>query len=220
MNKYFKRLIIALGIITVVIFSMLVYTIIKAGQTSSKSSLSEYDTLFTKQGHDKLVHFGTETSQIRQPISNYVYDKRFNVFVYKVILVKDTNLKNIITYKNEGLSLFKNGITSPLPSRNFKMNLKDDQSTLVSTVRLISAGDSIVSIIQNDHIFCYYFKFNKFAISYNDEAYDINAAAANSNIPASVVFVKKGKILYVILMTVAEGDEEFDPKLLYNIVQK
>jgi len=218
-----KRLIIVITLFSIfllAIFSKIIYTMIDDHETSSKIPLMEHYNLFTKEAQNKLELLATTTSRNRETTSSYIYDKVFNVFVLKVILTKNNSLKNIINYQNESSHVTMNAVYSGLSNYNMKMNIKSGASVTTSTVHFKFNGDSIKSIVSNDSVYCYYYKFSTFSINYNDEPYDIIAKAYQSNIPASLIFKKKGKFLYVIIMTVAKGKEEMQPDQLYNIISK
>jgi hypothetical protein len=219
----YKRLIVVIALISIfllAIFSKIVYTMINDHETSSKVPLIEHYNLFTKEAQNKLELLATTTSRNRETTSNYVYDKTFNVFVLKVILANNNGLKDIISYQNESSHVTMNAVYSDLSNYNMKMKIKSGKSVTASTVHFKFNGNSIKSIASNDSLYCYYYKFSTFSIGYNNEPYDIIAKADQSNIPASLIFKKKDKFLYVIIMSVAKGKEEMQPDQLYNIINK
>jgi hypothetical protein len=211
---------VAGGLFMLIMVGSLIYTVIYNQETSSKKPLTEYNNLFTKEAQDKLQILATAKGRNREPCSSYVYDNSFNVFVFKVILTNNLSLKRIVNYKN-GASYSNLFVANGgLPSFNFDMNINEGKISYVSKVNFKFDGDSIKSIINNDSLRCYYYRFNTFSISYNDGFYDILAKADRSDIPASVLFKKKGNFLYVILMSVAKGKEEMEPQLLYSLINK
>jgi hypothetical protein len=210
-----------LGFIFLTIFSTLIYTMVRSGFDTSKNTLPEYNALFAPNALPKLKVLSTYKSNIRQATSSYIYDDKFNVFVYKIILSKEVSLKNLISCKNEGLSIFQDlNITSGLPSLGFQMKINSWQTSKVSSIELVSAGDSIQSIIMNDSLFCYYLKFKKFAIGYNNSAYDIVGYADKLGVPISLAFIEKKNFVYGVLMSKAEDSANMQPDLLYSIIKK
>lgn len=211
---------IAIGIFFTYEFATLIYTAIDDKETSSKISLTEYNELFYKEAQSKFKILATVESKNRPPVSTYVYDKSYNICVFKVILIKNSPLKNIINYENGTSNQSLNAVYADLPSFNFDMHIKVGRSVNVTNVKFKFHGDSIKLIEKNDSLYCYYFKFKSFSVNYNDEPYDIIANADQSNIPASILFKKKGKVLYLILMSVADEKKEMQPNLLYRITKK
>jgi hypothetical protein len=202
------------------IFGVLIYTAINDNEKTSSVPLAEYNNLFTQEAQTKLKLLVTTTSRNRETTSSYIYDKIFNVFVFKVKLSSNSGLRKIVSYQNKTSYIFMNAVYSGLPSFNFDMDIKSGKSVLVSSVHLKSSGDFLKSVVKNDSLVCYYYKFNTFSINYNDEPYDIIAKAKQPNIPASIIFKTKGKFLYIILMTIAEGTEEMQADQLYSIISK
>ncbi len=208
------------GLFMFIMVGSLIYTLIYNQETSSKIPLTEYNNLFTNDTQGKLQILATEKGRNRPPVSTYVYDNRFNICVFKVILANNSTLRKIIGYKHAtsyGNLFVANG---GLPCFNFDMKISEEKVSKVSVVDFKFDGDSIKSIVNNDSLRCYYYKFETFSISYNNGLYDILAKADHSTIPASVMFVKKGKFLYIIIMSIAEGKEEMPPDILYSLINK
>jgi hypothetical protein len=224
MKKINKKRII-IGIIAVGLFMIyeaatLIYTIVDDQETSSKVALTEYGNLFGKDAQTKLQILVTTKSRNRHPVSLYKYDKRFNVIVSKVSLLKYSDIGQMVNYENGTSYKSLNAAYEAIPSFNFDMSIKAGKSVSVSAIHFKVNGDSIRTIARNDSLVCFYYRFNTFSINYNDEPYDVIAKADRSTIPSSVIFKRKGKFLYVIIMTIGEGNEEMRPDLLYSIVDK
>lgn len=218
-----RRVIVAVAAVSLFAIyevSTLIYTMIDDQETSSKIPLTEYNDLFSKKAQDQLQILATVKSRNRQPVSTYLYDKEYNLCVFKVIMSKNSGLTHILNYQNETTSKSLNSTYEGLPCFNFDMSIKAGKSALVSSIHFKSDGDSIKSIVRNDTLVCFYYKFNTFSINFNDEPYDIIAKADQSNIPASVIFKKNGKFVYIIILTVAKGKEELQPDQLYSIINK
>jgi len=224
MNKKTKKIIrlalIGAGIFTLINISLIIYTMVDDGATSSKTSLDEYNNLFNKESYNKLQILATVKSRNRMPISTYVFDGKYNICVFKVTLLNNSKLSDIIHYENETSSKSLNATYADLPSFNFNMSIKAGKSVSVSILHFKSSGGTIKSVVSNDSLACYFYKFHTFSINYNNEPYDIIANAKDSNIPANVAFIKKGKILYIVLMTIARENGEMQPNQLYNLLTK
>lgn len=222
MNKVKQRrvrlIIIFFGLCLVVVFGKIFYTIIDENIMVSESVHPEYEELFNPKVIEKLKLIITTSSKYRGITSSYVYDQKYNIFVFKVQL-SNNNLQKLVSYQNESTYKSMNAFYEELPSFNFNMSLKAGEIPIVSHVYFKHFGDSIKTVIRNENLLCYYFKFRTFSINYNDEPYDI-IAKADKNIPASILFYKKNNVLYVILLTVAMGKEEFQPDLLYNMIKR
>jgi len=99
------------------------------------------------------------------------------------------------------------------------MSIKVGKSVNVSIVHFNYSGDSFKQIQKSNSLYCYYYNFSSFSISYNNEPYDIIANADNTSVPGSLAFIKKGNALYVIIMTVAVENKNMLPDQLFNIIK-
>jgi hypothetical protein len=208
------------GLFMLIMIGPLIYTLIYNHETSSKTPLTEYNNLFTNKAQGKLQILVTAKSRSRPPVSTYVYDNRFNICVFKVMLTNNSTLRKTINYKNATSYSNLFVVNGGLPSTNFDMKINEGRVDKVSIVDFKFDGDSIKSIVNNDSTRCYYCKFETFSISYNNGSYDILAKADQSTIPASVLFIKKKDSLYIIIMSVAEGKEEMRPDLLISLINR
>jgi len=219
-RKKVQLIIIFFSVFVLVQFGRIFYTIIDENAEIIDAPIAEYHNLFTPEAQHKLQIIVSGKSKNRGITSSYVYDKKFNVFVFKVHLsTTNNNLQRLVSYQNESTYKSMNALYEELPSFNFNMSLKAGEIPIVSHVYFKHFGDSTKTVLGNENLLCYYFKFRTFSINYNDEPYDI-IAKADKNIPASILFYKKNNVLYVLLLTVATGKEEFQPDLLYNMIKR
>jgi hypothetical protein len=214
------RMIFLAGIVSLGIILFTVYTVMDDQITCSSTPLSEYNSLFTKDAQRKLHVLVTKKSRNREPISTYIYENRFNICVSKIVLSKDLPLKDLISFQNVSSYQSLNQVYADLPSFNFRMNIKAGKCVIASAVHFKYSGETAIAIKKNDSLLYCYFKFKTFSINYNDEPYDIIANSDKSIIPAGCAFIKKGKFLYVIIITEAKEAKEMNPDLIYNITNK
>ena len=167
-NKRLRSALIVIAGIVLFIFGSMIYTLIEDDGATSHAPLPEYHNLFSRETQSKLNLLITTKGNNRGISSSYVYDSRFNIFVYKVVLKNKLSLKEIIKYKNEGSSSNIFVINGGLPSFNFDMKINAGKINPVSTVKFKFDGDSIKSIVDNDTLRCYYYKFETFSINFND----------------------------------------------------
>ncbi len=198
-------------------FMRLAYTMFDAHEVSTMVSLPEYDSLFSKSAHDKLKLLVTTLSRHREPTSGYIFDSTFDIFICKIPLATNQNLRSIFTYEN-GTSKDV-GIYSKLPSYQFEMKLNERRVLGISTLQFKYNGDLIKNIANTDNFLCYYLIFKTFSISYDGGSYDIFAKADHTDIPASMVFTEKNHFVYIMIMTVNNGKQEMPTNLLYGITK-
>ncbi|MDB5122337.1 MAG: hypothetical protein JWP94_466 [Mucilaginibacter sp.] len=204
----------------VAIFGILIYTAITENVTTSEIPVPEYTRLFNVEALTNMKLVVTTKSKSREVTSTYTYKGKFNVYVFKIRLKNDNSLNRIINYKNESSYISMNAVYTELPSFNFDMEERSVGPGPVSKLYFKYSGDQIQSIAKNDSLQCYYFKFFTFSINYDDSPYDIVAQTQRGYIPASVIFKKKDKFIYGIIMTKAEAGEAMAPDLLYKMINK
>jgi hypothetical protein len=225
MNVVFKRSLVLCGVIFgLFIFiagGRLVYAVFHDQQTIYTASVPEYDDLFAKEQQNLLQIKTTIKSKTRPPVSSYVFDKKYNVSVFQLNLAENTSLKSVITAKNEISDKQMNAVYSGLPGFNFNLDIKAGKQDSVKTLDFRFSGGQLVPVANNDSVFCYYYKFETFSLSYNNAPFDIIAKADNNAVPASIAFIKKSKKLDIVLLSLVEGGgETIAPDALYNMIKK
>jgi hypothetical protein len=218
LKQKIRKAFIPLLLICLFGFAIIVYKMISNWPVLSNTPIKEYNSLFTKEALNKLKIFENIISKNRPAISSYIYDKTYSITVTKVDLTKSSTLVNMIDYRNGISNKFLNAVYTDLPS-TFDLSINTDKPTNVSTIHFKSDGDTIKLVVKTDSIYCYYYKFKTFSITYNNEVYDIVGIADESNTPASLAFVKKNNELYVILMFVKEGEERMKENQLFSILK-
>jgi len=202
------------------IFGRMIYAFFDDRSKSTYISVPEYNNLFTKEAKSKLEFVGTTVSRNRPPESSYIYNGDLDIFIYKVKLSSSWGLNKLIAYE-KSTNISANGIYTNIPSYKFEFEMKTGKPPInISSVHFTFNGDSITSIVKNDSVYCYYYKFKSFGIAYNSESYEIIAKADKSNLPGSVAFIKKGNFLYIILMSMNRFGTVIQPDLLYSIINK
>lgn len=220
-RKRIRLVIIICSIGLAGMFLEIFYTIIEDGSEVTNSPIGEYQNLFTSEAQGKMQIQSSVFSRNRGPSSTYVYDDKFDLFIYKVRLSNnsgDLNLNQILKMRKEITSISMNAVYSELPSYNFEMRLKGEKVLPASIIYFSQSGDALQNIAENDSLFCYYSRFKTFSVKFDDEPYDV-IAEANRSAPLSILFLKRNKFVYIMLLTVAKGKEEMKPDLLYNMIK-
>lgn len=216
-----KWILIAIGLLVAAYFPFRFLLSIKSSNLNwSKTSIPQYNELFNVVARDKFNIPTTIKNKDQEPVSSYIYDKRFDVLVYSVILSKKLSLKNIVNLRN-GVSEKNNNDRAYLNMSNdeYKMYKGIDSIGYVSTLNVRFNSDSNKYVFKDDRVICYYYKLKSFSINYNDKPYDIMINSDGSGIPLSTAFIKKGNVFYVIIMTPATGEREIQQDQLYNIIR-
>lgn len=219
MRRVKNRIWVLVGIF-VCIFSILIYTAISDDVTSSQENIPEYINLFRKIDRVKLRILATAKSKNRLPVSTYIYDNKYNLCVLKMLLLRDLNLTKAVLFENKSSDITLNAVYGKAPGSDLKFYIKSGKSSVVSNINFKFDGDSIRNVVNSDSLYYSYFRFKNFSINYNNAPNDIIVIADNESLPGTLCFVKRGKSLFVLVMTVANGKKEMEPDLLLNMINR
>jgi hypothetical protein len=217
-----RVVLIILGIYVLGNFSYLGYRAFINGTDLTFKPLPEHNNLFIKEMQGELQKPFVYKSKVREAESNYNLPDDFHLTVSKLDLRSDKSLSQI-------LKLQGNPIRSYEPYGSYdedsilKMTRTTDEVDVVSIVNLRFQGSLLKRIIKNDTLACYYLKFKKFSISYDENSdNDIwGESEGANNAVISLAFIKKKKFLYVIILFKNKNeDRDFQPDLLYSYIRK
>jgi len=223
MRNFTGRSITVIGIIILCyIVCRETYSIIHDFQTTTKTSIASYDNLFAKQTQNELRFYSTIISKHRQPESLYLYKGKYHILVYSVLLSSRLNVENIVNYINESSKINLNADFGFRLGLGYDMNIREGGTGAVSKVNFRFSGDLIRPIVKNDSLLCYYYKFKTFSLNYDNQGdtHDLLATAEDSAIPANIEFVRKDKILYILILTATTIKQQLAPDLLYSITKR
>jgi len=212
--------IILFVVVIAAIFGRLMYLGFTAHGVSTRKILPEFHELFTMEAKSKLNVPFTYESNYESLSSNYYYDDRYYLSVRKFLLAKNTFIENLILEKN-GSPFFTGGIFSESESNFLDMGFKNKKADTIKHIELYLKGDSITTVAKNDTMLCYYLKAKSFYLYYNGTDFpDIKGEAQHDNTPVSILFIKKDKKMYLLIMDIKEAGQTMRPDLLYSLVKK
>lgn len=213
--------IITLCIVMGIIFLRLIFATLNQHIQTSKAALAEYDNLFATEAKRKLKIVVTAKSATRNPVSNYTYNERFNIEVFKIDLTGDKSLKEILLEKNKHAEEISGILHPEVDNSFFIMKTRIGKVDTTSVINFTFEGDSIQTIAKNDSIACYYLKIGTFSVGYdNNPQVDIwGSQVDEGKVPISIAFLKKKKTIYFLLLHVKMGKQEMTPDILCKIIQ-
>lgn len=214
-------IVVCLGIVFYIVIRF-VYTIVHNPQTTAKTSIARYDSLFTKQAHYQLKFYSTILSKYRQPESLYIYKGEYYITVFSVPLLHATKIESIINYSDEISRINLNAVYSDRSGQNYEMMISESSTDAISKLNFKYSGNPIKIVSESDSEICYNLKFQTFSFSYNNQnnTYDVIAKANNTPVPANIEFIERGKLLYIMIITVSGIKGDLQPDLLHNITNK
>jgi|GEM_PF-1250512 hypothetical protein len=167
-----------------------------------------------------------ENSKSAAPVSFLLFEDSFHLVVHKINLLKDQSLNEILLPAIKA-SERSNGISYRVFNFNgfSRFQWRGNPSIPVSRIYFNLDGDSLTNEIKNDSIYSYHLLCNTLAIKYTkDGPIDIYMEGEHSTLwskeltPLDILFLKKDKCVYLMLMTPLSRKSAIPPLLLYNLV--
>jgi hypothetical protein len=192
--------------------------------TTSVDVPKDYSQLF--RSDDKLLADRTIISKRRNPISQFNYDDKFRINVYRINITTNLSLSKIIdeSYENNHISYGLNykGVDD---IDKFEILCKFGFQDKGSRIYLNVFGDDTRLIKRNDTLVCYYSKIENFYIKYQlNAAQDffgrVKEKYNGTKIPTEIMFIKKSSNLYLVLLTANDESIKLNPGTLLGLIAK
>ena len=183
----------------------------------------EYSGLFHK--NNRLSFENTTTSKTRNPISQFDYDGKFKIYIYRINdlnikplskIIEETHNDNHITYDTSYYLLGKLG--------EFGVNYKAGVQDGVQLVHLNLFGDKTITLIKNDTIAYYNSMIKNFYIKYqNNTAQDFFIGEDKDwpklgEISTEVMLKENHGNLYLVLMIAENSYTMLKPGTLLTLM--
>ncbi|WP_426669852.1 hypothetical protein ACPPVU_01160 [Mucilaginibacter sp. McL0603] len=193
---------------------------------SGKKAPDEYWSLFRTDIKPKLSVIQSLTLKYQNPIVEFSYNHGENfVEVLKLDLKGNYSLDSLVTLSNLK-KLNTNGLTYYPVGPLFGVFYKTGKNT-VSHIDLNLSGESTKTLIRNKSLVYFYSRFDEFSINYNYS--DITVVYSNSNkaaesaldngsLPIDIMFLKKGKDVFIVLMSVTNAKYQLTSNQLYDLI--
>ena len=98
----------------------------------------------------------------------------------------------------------------------------------ITSIELNLVGDTIKTVTKNDSLIHYYSRFKSFSINYNssdstsiysNSNRTAEAELPNSSLPINIVFLRKQKSVYLLIMSVAKANENLEPNQITDLLK-
>lgn len=165
-------------------------------------------------------------SKVRGPVSLIYFDKEYHLIIYKLDLIKEASLEDLLHTVIESVDR-TTGETYSVINYNdfFKFQLNTVPSKPVSQIYLTLAGDSLQNVVKNDSMVCYHLLCENLSIRYakNDPINiflvgEEKTLGATTIVPMDLLFLKRDDSVFLLIMTPNSPKLTIAPDLLYNIV--
>ena len=175
---------------------------------------------WSKMKVNKIAH-----SKERGPVSFLSFNKEYHLITYRIDLIKDVMLKDILHASIESVDRTTGTVYTVIDINDFcRFQYKASPAKPVSKIFLTVAGDSLQNV-KNDSIESYHLLCDNFSIRYNEnEPIDIFmvgqeiALGATTRIPMDLLFLKRNAAIYLLIMTPNDPKSVIASDLLFNIV--
>jgi hypothetical protein len=230
--SYKKTVILVIGIV------LLVYAVFQINKTLSKahwgdderlpsddSLNAEYASLIAPRYAPLVNVQEVRKRKVRNPVAYALYDSKYNFIIYKIDVVTEQSLAKIITISHKSGDLTTGIVYQIVENDFFRFQYKTGKAPPVTRILLTLAGDSIEEVTASDSILSYHLNCNNMSIRYfSEDTIDIflvgkdRAFGRTAIMPLDILFLKRNKAVYLLLLIPKTPKESIPPNLLYNIV--
>jgi hypothetical protein len=199
--------------------------------TSSNKAPTEYWDLFKDTFRNNFKVLNTVTMRFQNPVSDFKsHDNKYFVEVFKLKASSNVSLNNLVSQStNDKIDI--NGITYLTMGCNlYTLFYKMDNNKATHIDVSINGFDT--KVLRNDSVALFSSKFKVFYIRYNNS--DTTSIWAMSDgksfiaptphvpaigLPIDIMFIKKQKAIYLLLMSVNDPRTKFEPDQLSRMIR-
>jgi len=190
--------------------------------TYSLLSPVEYTELFNDSAKQKTVLYITNLIKGRNAISEYIYDNKYSIVVYKLNVPSGATLKSLIRPSYTPMDLSFGKTYSVMNMEQFTLSYAHDSVPAVSKILTTFYGDSVVNIFKNDSISCVKALLAKFLIQYESKGtVDIKIGIRDPftrNSQMELVFILRNNGLFIIFISPVSENQYLENDLPQTIL--
>jgi hypothetical protein len=184
----------------------------------------EDSALILAKYYDRIKVIQVRNSKVRNHVSQLIFDDKYPLFIYKIdstgiLSLRDSFIiENIKTDRTTGITY--NILDNGFYKFQYKAGTVGNPSFLYLTV----VGDTIQQFVRNDSIVLYNLVCQNMSIRYNeDDPVDIFIEGKQKGfytlrIPMSILFLKRKKNTYLLVLTTDSSNLSLPSGILYSIV--
>jgi len=158
-------------------------------------------------------------SKVMDPVSFLYVDDTYHLVIFKINLETDQPLKEILSSDIEN-SQRSDGETYSMVDFNGFSRFEWRPAPTMRTRKIFLSlyGDSLSNGILNDSIGSYHLLCKNLSIKYEKNGLVQVFMTGGEITPSDLLFLKRGKIVYFMLMTTAKPDSAIPPNILYELL--
>lgn len=184
----------------------------------------EYLSLLTESAQKKLTDTGSFLSKVRNPFCNAVYDNKYNLLIYKIELAKDVQLDTAIGNNHDDVGGVGTFLVDDLGY--FNLDFRQGRVSPASQFLLTTVDPKTEVILINENAAYYFLPGGGFSVKYGKDSTtdfyveDEASIFSRGKTPKSILFLKRNKSVYFLMMFPGSEDGKLPKDLLYSIVKK
>ncbi|SDT20914.1 hypothetical protein SAMN05216490_2741 [Mucilaginibacter mallensis] len=225
-------------LIIISVFSILFIGFIIAGNNARKAIEAdqlknlkqvpkEYEQILNHD--DRLLLQHSTYSKTRNPVSEFTYDKKYRIILYKIGIIDKLKLKASIQgnqYIDTGNPLGGYHVFTAIDEESpFEIHYRMGIPDSIKEVLLTLSGNKTHVIEKNDSIAYYHSDFKYFSIQ-NDKDSPLDfygkmrEKTDNISLPLEIIFVKRNHNLYLVVLSVIDKNVKVNEGMLYSLLKK
>ncbi len=181
----------------------------------------DYENLFKPEIRDKLKLLNSYERSLHDTVSNFLYDGKLNVQIYKLsdrfnLSLKHTLIESYQQSELENDTVYYSVDESPIEIMDRVVISKIDKPTNIfislygNNSRIVAKGDSLAD---------YYLEFKNLSIKYKaDGPLELFAQVgklAHGPVPLEILFIRQNNKLYILFISPTKGNQLY-PGTFYN----
>ena len=187
---------------------------------------SQDSNLIAEKYRSNIKVLEVRNSKVRNSISLVSFGNDYSIFIYKLNLKSNIKLSQLLKTEMKDVDRTTGETYNIFGANNYiKFQYKTGSPDSVSNILLTFAGDSLKTIAKNDSIISYHLICSNLSLRYSETApIDIfvvgkeGSLGRTTPIPLNILFLERGEVVYLLIMTPTDSKYSIPPSLLYNII--
>lgn len=190
-------------------------------------TITNEDSNLIAPKYQKDLHvIEVRNSKVRHSIPILLFDKKYDLFTYKIDMTGDYTMQSIFSVNNESVGVTPQYVYSEIGIGGvYILKCIAGAPKIADKIYLTYTGKSFQTVASNDSILSYHLQCKNFSVRYGkDDPIDMvligfeGPLTITNTIPMDILFLKRGKSMYMLVLTPKEENGSIAPDLLYNIV--
>jgi len=178
----------------------------------------EDSTLISPKYISRVRSHQNVNSKVMDPVSFLYVDDTYHLVIFKINMEADQPLRKILCGNSENSERSNDETYSMVDFNGFSRFEWRPVPTRTRNIFLSLYGDSLSNSVLNDSIASYHLLCKNLSIKYQKKGVVQVFMTCGEITPSDLLFLKRGKIVYFMLMTTAKPDSLIPEGILYDLV--